>query len=193
MFELILFLFPLAYSPGPGNLFFAATGARFGFRATFPALFGYHVATLAVTAAIGFGFDGMLEYMPLLSPMLRWSGAAYITYLAVGMLRAGVSSTHQPSIRAGWPAGALILLLNPKAYVIIALMFARFLPPDAEPHRVLWITVLFTLNNLVAFVIWAAAGDFLLRPLQQARHARRLNLFFGLMLIGVALWLVIPA
>ncbi len=27
---LVLFLAPLAYSPGPGNLFFAATGARFG-------------------------------------------------------------------------------------------------------------------------------------------------------------------
>jgi threonine/homoserine/homoserine lactone efflux protein len=33
---LLLFLLPLAYSPGPGNLFFAATGARFGLAATAP-------------------------------------------------------------------------------------------------------------------------------------------------------------
>jgi len=31
---LLVFLFPLAYSPGPGNIFFATNGARFGFRST---------------------------------------------------------------------------------------------------------------------------------------------------------------
>ena len=33
---LIIFLFPLAYSPGPGNMFFATNGARFGFATTVP-------------------------------------------------------------------------------------------------------------------------------------------------------------
>ncbi len=32
--ELIVFLFPLTYSLGPGNMFFAANGARFGWRKT---------------------------------------------------------------------------------------------------------------------------------------------------------------
>jgi len=36
---LILFLFPLAFSPGPGNMFFAANGARFGFLNTLSANF----------------------------------------------------------------------------------------------------------------------------------------------------------
>jgi len=40
---LVLFLFPLAYSPGPGNMFFAAIGGRFGLRASVPATIGYHV------------------------------------------------------------------------------------------------------------------------------------------------------
>ena len=46
---LLIFLFPLAYSPGPGNTLFAANGAVFGFRATLPASAGYHLATWAVT------------------------------------------------------------------------------------------------------------------------------------------------
>ena len=53
--SLIVFLIPLAYSPGPGNLFFAAAGARFGLGATLPALAGYHVATWVVTLAAGLG------------------------------------------------------------------------------------------------------------------------------------------
>ena len=55
---LLIFLFPLAYSPGPGNLFFAANGARFGFWATVPANIGYHIATWFVTLAVGGGDAG---------------------------------------------------------------------------------------------------------------------------------------
>jgi threonine/homoserine/homoserine lactone efflux protein len=33
---LIIFLLPLAFSPGPGNMFFAAIGARFGTTAITP-------------------------------------------------------------------------------------------------------------------------------------------------------------
>lgn len=190
--ELILFLFPLAYSPGPGNLFFAATGARFGLRAALPALAGYHVATFAVTFAIGLGFDGLLRLMPVLAPVLRIAGAAYLYWLAFGMVRAGFSAASRQVAPAGWPTGALLLLLNPKAYVIITLMFARFLPTASGPAPVLWITTLFTLNNLLAFAIWTAAGDVLLRPLQQARHAQRMNVVFGVLLAGVAVWLLIP-
>ena len=46
---LLLFLAPLVYSPGPGNLFFAALGARFGWRGTLLANLGYHAATLLMS------------------------------------------------------------------------------------------------------------------------------------------------
>jgi len=75
---LILFLLPLAYSPGPGNLFFAANGARFGVRRTLPASVGYHVATWLVTAAIGFGFLGALAAAPGAFVLLKVAGALYV-------------------------------------------------------------------------------------------------------------------
>jgi len=67
---LLLFLVPLAYSPGPGNLFFAANGARFGLRATLPALAGYHLLTWIVTCAIGLGLIRVLEAAPKLMAAL---------------------------------------------------------------------------------------------------------------------------
>ena len=57
---LLFFLFPLAFSPGPGNMFFAANGARFGFLNTLSANFGYHLATIIITFLIGFGFSLLL-------------------------------------------------------------------------------------------------------------------------------------
>ena len=61
--------------------------------------------------------------------------------------------------------GAVLLILNPKAYLIIALMFTQFpcsqLRTLARPSLILWIATVFTLNNLVAFTVWTIAGDLL--------------------------------
>ena len=51
--------------------------------------------------------------------------------------------------------GVILLLLNPKAYIIMALMFSQFLSTDGglQIANVLTISTIFTLNNLVAFSI----------------------------------------
>ncbi len=58
---LVLFLFPLAYGSGPGNVFLAANSAQFGLRATIPANIGYHLATWIVTVAMGVGFFAAMD------------------------------------------------------------------------------------------------------------------------------------
>ena len=63
IFALLIFLFPLAFSPGPGNMFFAANVARFGFVNTISANLGYHLATIIVTFLIGFGFSLFFSFI----------------------------------------------------------------------------------------------------------------------------------
>lgn len=188
---LLLFLLPLAYSPGPGNLFFAALGARFGLRATVPALAGYHLATVGITLAIGLGFATVLTQSPLLLSLLRWVGTGYVLWLALGIWRAGSTQGEHNMRPAGMTAGILLLLVNPKAYVIIALMFSQFLPlTRSGPVDILWITLLFTLNNLVAFCLWAALGERLAKLFATPHTAQRLNRGFGALLALVALWML---
>ena len=86
---LIIFLFPLAYSPGPGNMFFAANGARFGFAATVPSNIGYHIATWLVTVVIGLGMITALNDYPNAFLALKISGAAYVLWLAWKLIRVG--------------------------------------------------------------------------------------------------------
>ena len=197
MFEvtlaLVLFLFPLAYSPGPGNMFFAAGAARFGFRATLPASAGYHVATWVVTAAIGLGLVTTLETAPGLFQALKLAGAAYVFRIAARFLGAGVAEDAPDARPATFRDGAVLLLLNPKAYVIIALMFTQFLDGDAGSAliTVIAITSIFTLNNLIAFSLWSLAGAQLARAFAHAASARALNLTFGAILASVALWMVL--
>lgn len=185
---LLLFLSPLAYSPGPGNLFFAANGARFGVLATMPASFGYHLATLIVTLAIGLGFLTLLEKVPALFEVIRWAGAAYVLWLAIKLIRAGRLSSQSKARPAGFIDGAVLLILNPKAYAIIALMFTQFLSSGLSA---LTIAVLFTANNFVAFTIWTWAGDRLAALFASEIGAARLNTGLGLALAAVAIWMLL--
>ncbi|MEM9637788.1 MAG: LysE family translocator [Pseudomonadota bacterium] len=189
---LCIFLFPLAYSPGPGNMFFAANSARFGFRSTIPANVGYHLATWAVTAAIGFGFLATLEQFPQVFLVLKVGGGLYVFWLAWKLLRAGVLKGGREPTPATFADGVILLVLNPKAYVIIALMFTQFLDParGTQLAMVLLITSIFTLNNLMAFTLWALVGDRMSRLFRTPESARILNGAFGLLLAGIALWML---
>lgn len=188
---LILFLFPLAYSPGPGNMFFAANGARFGFRSTVPSNVGYHLATWVVTAAIGFGFIAALDRFPQIFIFLKTVGALYVLWIAWKIFKAGALEGHEIAKPATFTDGVVLLVLNPKAYVIIALMFTQFLSQSEGGWvvKVILITTIFTINNLIAFSIWALIGDKIAGHFRTPESARKLNMLFGIILAAVAIWM----
>lgn len=188
---LILFLFPLAYSPGPGNMFFAANGARFGFRSTVPSNIGYHVATWAVTTAIGFGFIATLDRFPHIFVFLKTAGALYVLWIAWKIFKAGALEGYETAKPATFTDGVILLALNPKAYVIMALMFSQFLGPSENGWiaTVIVIATVFTINNLIAFSIWALIGDTIAGCFRTPESARKLNMLFGMILAAVAVWM----
>lgn len=190
---LILFLLPLAWSPGPGNAFFAAIGARSGLRASLAPSLGYHAATWVVTLALGFGFFEVQTRLPGLFDAIRHAGAAWVLWIAWKFWRAGAGDTRAAAVHATALDGAVLLILNPKAWLIIALMFSQFLTPGqgGQTALVLWIATVFTLNNLVAFTGWTLLGDALGRLFRAPAQARRLNAAFALSLAGVAVWMML--
>ena len=190
---LLIFLFPLAYSPGPGNMFFAANGSALGFRATIPANGGYHAATWLVTLLIGVGLDSGIDRYPTAFAALKLAGAVYILRIAWRLFRSRPTTGEIAPARSTFTDGAMLLLLNPKAYVIIGLMFSQFLQPGA-PNRILTvvlITTIFTANNLVSFSLWAAAGDRLARVFTSETSARRTNTALSATLVAVSAMIVL--
>ena len=188
---LTLFLFPLAYSPGPGNLFFAANGARFGLRSTIPAATGYHIATWLVTLTIGLGFAAVIHKNPGVFTTIKIFGPLYVFLLAWKLLRSGMLQSHHEPTSANFWDGVILLILNPKAYFVIAAMFAQFLNSASSNQLVLilLITTIFTLNNLLAFTSWTILGDRLAGLFRDESNARILNLAFGSLLAFVAVWM----
>ncbi len=200
---LLVFLLPLAYSPGPGNTFFAVIGASSGFRAALKPLVGYHVATFAVTALVGVGLGVTLLTNPVVASTIAAIGAAYVLWLAIGFARSTrpvTSHGGEPAAEAaatrriGFWSGVLVLVLNPKAYSIIAVMFAQFLQPPSNDDlgTVLVITGIFTINNLIAFIAWTLLGTALTAIFRGDRAQRWINGVFAAMLAGVAVWMAAP-
>jgi len=187
---LLAFLFPLAFSPGPGNMFFAANGARFGLRATLGATTGYHIVTFGVTFLIGLGFSSALAAAPQAFDAIRIAGSLYVLWLAWKLGTAGRAG-HQEAKAASFWDGAVLLILNPKAYVIIALMFSQFLVATSSVLQVAVISVIFTLNNLVAFTLWTTLGDWLGKTFRSEERARYLNATFGVILATVGGWMLV--
>ena len=198
---LVIFLIPLAYSPGPGNTFFAAIGASKGLKAAIPSLSGYHVATFIVTAAIGLGMGVTVLRLPIIANTLAAVGCLYVFWLAYKFIKSARShgSAKEEGIQSapvniGFISGAVILLVNPKAYYIIAVMFTQFLnPSDSSSFAlVLLITLIFTLNNLVAFVVWTIGGQGLTMLFQSETSKRWIDYLFAATLVAVGIWMALP-
>lgn len=195
-FALVLFLFPLAYSPGPGNLFFAALSAHSGLGAIKWPMVGYHLATLLMAALIGLGLLKTLYAAPLLTKAVSILGSLYVLYLGAKLFIAPITE-HQidkPRRVAGFLDGAMLLFLNPKAYLIMVLLFTQFEPDcfviGAPILGALLIATLFTINNLIAFLIWSVAGDQLIKKFRTTENHILINRLFGTMLGAVAIWMV---
>ncbi len=188
---LVIFLFPLAYSPGPGNIFFATNGARFGLLSTLPLTSGYHLATFIVTLAIGLGLVSVLNQFPIIFSSIKILGALYVLWLAWKLVRSGILTDPPEPKPAGFWDGVVLMVLNPKAYFIIAVMFSQFLDPETDNlfEWVIWISIVFTINNLIAFSLWTVLGDTLARTFRNKRNAKRLNTIFGSTLALVAIWM----
>lgn len=190
LLALLIFLFPLAYSPGPGNMLFAANGARFGFRSTIQATTGYHITTVAVTFALGLGFSTVIAMVPNVLAFIQVAGSLYVMWLAWKLWQAGrLKSTDAKPV--GFWDGCILLVLNPKAYVLIALMFSQFMDTNSDISRVATISVIFTLNNLAAFTLWTLVGDALARGFRNEDTAQQLNRVFGSVLGIVGVWMLL--
>ena len=156
--------------PGPNSLYVLSVAARLGVRSGYRAAFGVFCgdATLMVLSAAGVA--SLLRASPMAFSVVKFLGAGYLTWLAIGMLRAAwrtwrhrmaatgaedaaavVDGAAEPgrrlrvegSGRAERPYRRALMasLLNPKAILFFISFFVQFVDP-AYPYPALSFLVL---------------------------------------------------
>lgn len=125
----------LNVTPGADMTFVATSAARNGARGGIAAALGVGAGALVHLAAAVAGLSALIASSETAFAVLKWAGAAYLLYVAVGLLR------HRPHPEAGsaparsdaalFRSGAVVNISNPK----VGLFFLAFLPQfvDAAP------------------------------------------------------------
>ncbi|TYO90741.1 LysE family transporter [Oceanicella actignis] len=186
---LAAFVFAGLFSPGPNVVMLAASGARFGVRATVPHILGVAGGVGAIAAAAGLGVGAALAAAPWLAAGLKAIAALWILRLAWSMAAA---ARRPRGADAGRPMtlaeAALFQWVNPKVWAVALAAAAGFAGgggPAAEAAR---LALVFSGLNLLVCVFWTSAGGLLRRLMASERaHRRFMTALSALMAASAAL------
>lgn len=135
--------------PGPNSLFVLATASRRGHRPAYAAAAGVWTGDAVLMVLAAGGVASALQANPALFAVVKYLGAAYLTWLGLGLLwsalvgirRApgdGQAESAPPAVDTMTVGGAyrralIVSLLNPKAILFFVSFFVQFVDPG-YPH-----------------------------------------------------------
>ncbi|MFE9096182.1 leucine efflux protein LeuE [Streptomyces sp. NPDC007264] len=133
--------------PGPNSLYVLSVAARNGVRAGYTAAAGVWCGDSVLMTLSAAGVASLLKANPVLFGIVKYAGAGYLTWLAVGMLRAarGMWRNRRREAAEATPArtsapltaaaerpfrrALVISLFNPKAILFFVAFFVQFVDP----------------------------------------------------------------
>ncbi|WP_327697279.1 leucine efflux protein LeuE [Streptomyces sp. NBC_00459] len=127
--------------PGPNSLYVLSVAARRGVRVGYTAAAGVWCGDAVLMTLSAAGVASLLQTNALLFGIVKFAGAGYLLWLAIGMLRAarGMWRTRREEAEVqDAPTGAdeqpyrralVISLFNPKAILFFVAFFVQFVDP----------------------------------------------------------------
>lgn len=147
--DLALFSFTvlvLNATPGVDMAFTVSRTLRGGARAGVAASLGISTGCAVHSLLAAFGLAAVLAVSPWAFAAIKWAGAAYLLWLALGMLRAAWAPGEANGTRAAaspsaspWQLfrqGLLTNVLNPKVALFVLAFLPQFIHPEAA-HKTL--------------------------------------------------------
>lgn len=177
-----------AFTPGPNNLLALYAVSRDGWQRGRRVLFGICAGFLAVMVLCALFCYELDQYLPALSRLLKYVGAAYILWLAVHVARSKPQEEEGHS--SSFWQGFLLQFINPKVILYAITVYTGYvLPAQSQLPALLFHSLCLTLIGAAGFSTWALAGNFLQNILQ--KHFRLFHSIMGavLALCGVGLLL----
>ncbi|MDX6312292.1 MAG: leucine efflux protein [Streptomyces sp.] len=185
--------------PGPNSLYTLSVAARRGVRTAYGAALGVFLGDTVLMTASAAGVAGLLKANAVLFGIVKYAGAAYLVWIAVGMARAAwamwrtrrepaaVEAETAPTVAEQPFRRALVIsLLNPKAILFFISFFVQFVDPGYA-HPALSFLALGAIAQLFSFVYLTTlilSGTYL-----AAQFRRRRRLSAGLTSAAAALFL----
>lgn len=184
----------MAMIPGPNTVVVSYVSARLSRRAGMMAVGGVVLGSAIWVTLSMFGVGVLLLEAGFVYRALRWLGAAYLIYIGIRMLMAGLRPTNaqRPPQAARTPllAGLLTTLSNPKSAVFWTSVFVLVVPAHAPVWFYAAVVALIVVQSFAwyAFVALVLSTEFSRRHYQ--RFAQWLDRLAGVIMIGLGAKLV---
>lgn len=185
----------LAFVPGPDNIFVLTQSALRGRRAGLSIVLGLCTGLIVHTTAVALGLAVLLQKSQLSFSLLKYAGAAYLTYLAWHSFRTK-PALKQPTIdsaddgRKYYMKGILMNITNPK----VSIFFLAFLPQFVDRNagnptlQLLALGGIFIIATLMAFSLMAIfAANAGSRFNRSVTAQKVMNRAAGIVFLGLAI------
>ena len=132
----------LNLTPGPDMTFVLAQAAHRGARAGLAAALGIGAGTIFHMTLAAFGLAALFAAWPLAFDLVRYAGAAYLVWIAIGMLRRPPhlnAPVETEVVRTAFRQGMLTNVFNPKVAVFFIAFLPQFVVHGAGPA---WLQIL---------------------------------------------------
>ena len=180
--------------PGPDSLLIMSRSASQGARAGLAATAGIGTGVFVHIFAAALGLSAVLQTSAMAFTVVKYIGAAYILYMAVGLLRARGTGAAQlnrappMALRTIFGQGFLTNVLNPK----VALFFLAFVPQFVEAHapsKALTFIILGCIFNLNGMLWCCGLALFTARASASVRLSARTATLLSRVTGGLFIWL----
>ncbi|MGH1331921.1 MAG: LysE family translocator [Paracoccaceae bacterium] len=178
-------------TPGPNMAYLAVLAATEGRRHGFAAVAGVALGLLIIGLLAAFGVAALISSSPILFGLLRWSGVAYLVWLAIEAWRPerGEENEFAASDARYFRRGLIVNLLNPKAGVFYIAMVPGFVNPTGPIlAQTVFLSVLFvgiaTAIHALIVALAGAAQPFLSNP----QHRQTVRRIMAAALFAIAIW-----
>lgn len=180
--------------PGPDSLLIMSRSAAQGARAGLAATAGIGTGVFVHIFAAALGLSAVLQTSAMAFTVVKYIGAAYILYMAIGLLRArrtGAAHLNEAppmALRSIFGQGFLTNVLNPK----VALFFLAFVPQFVDAHapsKALTFVILGCIFNLNGMLWCCGLALFTARASARVRLSERTATLLSRVTGGLFIWL----
>jgi len=188
----------LNLTPGPDMAFVLAQSAGRGPRVGVAAALGIGTGTLFHMTLAAFGLAALFAAFPLAFDIVRYAGAAYLVWIAIGMFRNPPHLDGAAREKGAWSAfrqGVTTNVLNPKVAMFFIAFLPQFVSREAGPAwaQILLLGLAFDISGtLVNVAVAFGSGRLAQRLKSHPAIARTMGIISGSVMCALAVRLAWP-
>ncbi|UTW04760.1 LysE family translocator [Amphritea atlantica] len=185
-----VFALAASASPGPVNLVCLSSGSQHPITKGLAFVTGATLGFIFLFFAVGMGLLSVLEQIPALTGLLRWSGILFLLYLSIKLaLYDGQLADTQSGRPPGFMTGALMQWLNPKAWLASASGIGAYTSGNNIAEIIIFAALYLPICWL-SLGSWVYAGVFLRRYITQPSILRSINRTLAALLMSSCIYLL---